>query len=1025
MKYKVITFLLLIPLILMICVFSAAKVVSLQVPIAVTGISITNSNLEVIDLADFKLFKINANISPTNASNKEIYYSTERVEGEKFASIRISEDGTVTPLTVGYVKIKVTTADGAYSDSFILNITSKTVTEIEIDDLTSTNLEVGDNITLTAKAYPETAEDTNIVWTSSNSNIIEINQSTGFAKAKSSGDAIITASITAGSNIVMDTITLHVDSKITDSLITVDGKEENAELSTTTNEVGFVLEVNATTLNQFGTNFTGFEDLIWQFETSEIDSVELVNQVVNNNIYTMNVRVNINSTFSGNASLKVRVDSLNTFNEFVVKKISDLGNVDIELNSFKECVKVNTSNIALIDTMPSDAINNFEISCETSSSNLVAQYKNGRLVYKANEVGQYTLKIIVKSENVTIKEFNKTVNVLSPLTSLNFLDLTKTFGIENVLTIANKSLVNNEYVDFSYKLEFAESDIDYSKVVFETSDSSIATVDANGYLHISDEGLVTISAYSRDAQLLGYNISTSLTVRCVDGVNVSNYEQIRKSAKDNKQIVLLNSVDLGEKLIKTDSNGVTTLLKSKEECASILKSEVEKMPTTYEWNYYKNAKGYETAPEIYYCIKFTNNVFGNGYSINANNITNMVDGNGNLYDFALFRGPLDFLSISGASVKGQDNIAFVVDDNVTLNNVELIGANISGNNSTDLSKLNYVGTTVEVIGDNVNIINSRIKNGRNVLRVYGDELDAMKKINVRVESCILSYAREFLVKLGTNAVQKGDFVNSDNYNLANGLSNDSEIWEQCAPTIENLKYFNKLGMTEIEYRNLVNEYLNDQTFNSLVKSELTLKNTILNTSGLFSVGIECCFAGPALDGGKWNGWDFESYGWVDIVGTSYPTRLNIEGDFKIYDWKNIANIDSSTLIDGSVDFLKFDLKEMVKNIASYQEFAGLITTTNGNDYAHGGIAMFGGGKNYCLIDTTNSTMEELPTYSVSFDKLKSTSTHMDKLKMAAGKEEFRFLMYNDESEFNLEQQEFELSQDISKYIGKILYEELN
>mgnify|MGYP003292395396 CR=1 FL=1 len=32
-----------------------------------------------------------------------------------------------------------------------------------------------------------------------------------------------------------------------------------------------------------------------------------------------------------------------------------------------------------------------------------------------------------------------------------------------------------------------------------------------------------------------------------------------------------------------------------------------------------------------------------------------------------------------------------------------------------------VGTTVEVMGDNVNIINSRIKNGRNVLRIYGTE----------------------------------------------------------------------------------------------------------------------------------------------------------------------------------------------------------------------------------------------------------------------------------------------------------------
>ncbi|MGN1227178.1 MAG: hypothetical protein ACI4TX_00885, partial [Christensenellales bacterium] len=755
----------------------------------------------------------------------------------------------------------------------------------------------------------------------------------------------------------------------------------------------------------------------------------LINEVSNNGVFTMNIRANIASGFSGEAAIQVRVDNANyedLFSEIIVNKIGDLENVEFNLSGLKENIKINSTIMANIETLPKDAINEFNVVIESSSPNLIAQYKNGVIVYKASVIGEYSLIIKVLYEDVEVKRFSSVINVLNPLVSLNFLDNTKTYGIENVLSIANTKLENGKYVDFSYKLEFAESDINYEKVTFTTSDESIASVDNNGFLHIFSGGLVAIGAYSVDASALGFDVSTSIKIRCVEGVNVFNYEDIRKASKDDKQIVLQNNIDLGVKLIETDSNGVTTLLKSREECASILQSEVETMPTTFEWNYYKYGKNYVSAPLIYYCIKFTSNVFGNGFSINANNITNIVDGNGNLYDFALFRGPLDFVAVNGAAVKGQDNIAFLVDDNVTLNNVELIGANISGNNSTDLTKLNYVGTTVEVMGDNVNIINSRIKNGRNVLRVYGDDIDAVKKINVRVESCILSYARDFIVKLGTNAIEKGEFVNRESYNLASGLANSSEIWEQCAPTINGFDWFNSLGLDNNEYDALVNNYLNDVTFNELVKSELTLKNTILSTSGLFSVGIECRFAGPALDGGKWNSWDFEKEGWVNIAGTSYPTRLNIEGEFKIFDWKNIENIDSSTLIEGSFDFLKFDLKEMIKNISAIDGFEGIITNSNGNDYAHGGIAMFGGGKNYCLIDTSNSLMEKLPTYSISFDELKSSSNnYMDKLKMASGKEEFRFFMYNKNSEFNLQEQEFEVKQDISKYVGKILYEELS
>ena len=868
MKYKIITFLMIVPLVLMICIFSVAKVVSLNVPIAVTGIQIINPQLEVLDINDYSIFKVRTTVMPTNATNKKLIYSTASIDGERLANVKISDDGTLNPLSVGYVKITATSVDGAYSDSFILNVTSKIATEVEIEKLLSEKLKVGDKLQLKANIYPKTVTNAYVVWSSSDSTIASVNSQTGELLAKASGKTTITARVENGEDladedgnkhnksgkIIYDSIDVEVVSKLTDSLISVDGKTENAEISTTENSVNFVMEVNASKINKEQKIFNGFADLVWGYSSSEIDSIMLINEKeTSENVFAINVKANFKSGFSGTANVKVRLNAIGQeekYNNFQITKIKDLSGVKVVFNNLKAFIRINSSNIASIQTEPAEAINNLTVVCQTQNANLICQYKNGKIVYKANAVGAYNLSIIVKKGEIVVSQKDITINAIDPITSLNFADATETFGIENLLTVANQTLNGENYEDFAYKLIFAEGNIDYNAIRFSVDNEDVAKVDKNGFLHILNNGIVQINAVSIGAEKLGLGISSTLKIRCVLGVNVSTYAQLKKACKDGKVMVLRKSIDLGENLIETNANGVTTLLKSKEECKNILKSEVETMPTTYEWNFYKYGKNYNTPPNIYYCIKFINDVYGNGFSLNANNITNIADGNGNLYDFALFRGPLDFVAVNGASVKGQDNVAFLVDDNVKLNNVELVGANLNGSGVADLTKLNYVGTTCEVIGDNVSIKNSRIRNGRNVLRVYGDDENVMKKINVIIESSILSYAREFIVKLGTNAVEKGSFNLKNNYNLASGLSDSSEIWEQCAPTISGLDWFNRKGMKQSEYNALVERYKNDSTFNALVKTELTLKNTILNTSGLFSVGLECRFAGPALDGGK-------------------------------------------------------------------------------------------------------------------------------------------------------------------------------
>ena len=155
-----------------------------------------------------------------------------------------------------------------------------------------------------------------------------------------------------------------------------------------------------------------------------------------------------------------------------------------------------------------------------------------------------------------------------------------------------------------------------------------------------------------------------------------------------------------------------------------------------------------------------NDIYGNGYMINAHNIAYGLDNNGQLSNDALFKGPLNFVSMSEGeggliSVKAQDNIAFAVYENVKLSNLELKSCNLLADSKGqyDLTDLNYVGTTVEVFGDNVTIEYSRISNGRNTLRIFGDYDDPNKVINTYINNSVLSSARDFIIRMGSNSFE--------------------------------------------------------------------------------------------------------------------------------------------------------------------------------------------------------------------------------------------------------------------------------
>lgn len=595
--------------------------------------------------------------------------------------------------------------------------------------------------------------------------------------------------------------------------------------------------------------------------------------------------------------------------------------------------------------------------------------------------------------------------------------------------------------------------------------------------------IITLKAITKGSLELGLtDESNYATIKLLvtPGLNVTDYESLKWATEHGEIIVLHNDIDVGDNLmtIVTNANGTTSREINIDiapsgnyanddekkraaymEAKRILDSEVKLLPTTGDYSFYKN-NGL-AHPFVKYCLEFTNNVYGNGYTIDTKNITTVLDKYSYTpityegVEISPFRGPLNLVwfqgdSTVGASVKAQDNIAFLIrNNNILLDNVVLQACDDAflykeneGNVYVEINNLNYVGTTLEIMGDNVDIINSRIKNGRTVVRIYGaaheddpHKVSLVQPIDVTIESSIISMGREFLIKMGTNQYVEGV--------LPAGANKDTNPgWEAVSPLLKGQNGVTYYPSNQATYRyddgtyTTNNDYnLNNDAFKAeFVKTNVTLRNIVLTNCGFFSIGMESQFAGPCLDGLQY-GYNFYEEGWRDIAGTSYAAVLTLEGDVRIYDWKKLSSIDSSTLIDG--DIFKFDVPALfnylVNEVPGYEDLITQVGNTDDEIYVHGGIAMYGGGKNYHIINNQLNQSSQFPNrpYYVSLDDfasdafissgyVKSNFAALYKaLPYASGRSSFKFYIYDrNEDSLTYEQQVIDLASSAAYNIIK-------
>lgn len=1052
MKNKIIALMAVIPLIILFTIMTLTSTVSIAVDIPVSGVKIntpTDGGVLTIDMGEYQNDSfLQVDVLPYGAVNRGYKIEFSDVEGSERGEIEIESDGRILPKRTGMVKVSVVTHDGGFRDSIIVNVTSSRalgvamsaydadepsrVYEFRPSAASGIDYEVtvdSGAVAFDASPYPSSAS-ADVVYglmPLGDGGGIEggftVNSATGRAQAKLSGEYIMTVDVSPaveGCETVFVKVTVKSDADLTvDGYSEWKGEAGLSEKQVLPGSAGATLYVESR---------GDIEAVLPEGITAEIEPLDLVSDGSASSTAEKTRRFAVRLAFGDGTAVAGGSADITIVSELGGREVRHTVTIRFEESAtrlfgryvYGDAYVHKTGDVITYSAVteperPQGMTYRFET--EGAALRIVSQEgAECKVEALAEGEGRILLYVISEDGTETLADSRRII-AATGCSSPVFSETATTWGISGTLAVGDTRWNGTTFVSDRYELGLQVSADGHTvtdaaeEMIFEVSDPAVAEIVTEGgkaFIIVKGTGRVTVTAYWKYASAYGDTSRAALTLDCVkNGVNVGSYDALTAATESGKPVVLTADIMLGENLLNDDR----TLIYSQEETRARLLQYVKPLPTTADWTYYRNTTGKQ--PDVYYCVEFTADVYGNGHEINADYITQITPDN--YPNAAVFKGPLDMVAYNIASVKAQDNVVFLVrEDGITLDNVVLKGCSdeslYDSDGKFELSYLNYTGTTLELMSD-CSVINSRVSNGRTVVRAFGRDgvklrgdgsdytatpVDVDKeRIDVRIESCILANAREFILKIGTNRKMYGKYVEGNKNSVAPNL------------TADGITFFPRDDFN-----------LNDSVFtDNFVLTYVTLSDSALYNSGLFSVGMESSFAGPMLDGGGF----LPIASWKNVGGTSYSAVLKLDGEVMLYDWKSLDFIDSSTLIElsGSVDgdtaFLQLNVKEMLRKVrdnggSAYSDL--IYTAPDGGEYAHGGIAFYGGGKNYHMLDVSTFSSERMKEYSVNLSILAENEPNGSNLYLqgtllpeAAGYEDFRFFMYDAASRFGYEEQQ--------------------
>lgn len=637
-------------------------------------------------------------------------------------------------------------------------------------------------------------------------------------------------------------------------------------------------------------------------------------------------------------------------------------------------------------------------------------------------------------------------------------------NIDPTIYYGEYDLVNNkkENAEVSYSVRVIPDALKNDLVIDSITDN--ISFDINkGILKIKKEGSANaVFKITTNESIQPYTLSFEVVD---NGVNVYSYDDLlncTNKSKEGEIVVLRKSFESLDNLKYQQANNAVIFGKYNETSKTYsFKDEVYRFQTTFnaeyikQWNEFaKTNKNYkEISSEVLAGLHVQKDFYGNGYTLNLHNLTYPygtleINNNGSvvivpdLKNENLFRGPLSFITLGNPNnvpligAYGQDNIGmYVHGDNIVINDVNL--KNCDFGNS--LANLDLTGTVLEVSGNNNTIKNSRISNGKHVVRAFSS-------MNLEISNSMLSNARNFLFTTGSNEYVPINGNEIKTFTDQNGQNTSAPIKEflkedgmgdKLLNDFMNGKYSDNESMKKALFS--IHDAINDEReVKEQYKGSTKIKDTLFYQSGISSIALETYFNGPYLYSSSptmindlFSTMNYEDMPLVplnpkNVSGTSYPVSISLEGQTRFYDYKKTDAIDLNGLIRENISTIAnsifseenirkitiddiFPLKSMLVSKASQQSCIYSYTKDEETSrYINIPIAYYGGGLNLSSIDTTNLVNKEVLSNKIPvslIDSYITLDTDDDNLVKAMknimlkavvtviGCEEFKFICY--------------------------------
>ena len=519
----------------------------------------------------------------------------------------------------------------------------------------------------------------------------------------------------------------------------------------------------------------------------------------------------------------------------------------------------------------------------------------------------------------------------------------------------------------------------------------------------------------------GLAAPVSFDFRVVDeGVNVYTYEDLlacTNRSESGEIVVLRKSFESLQNAYVTDTagdpikSGEGFRLKSNNvalfgEYDAATKrfsfgDEVVRLTTTYnrnfidQWNAFaaENPSYAPITDQIVVGLHVKKDFYGNGYTLNLHNLTYpysytlMNTENGEtvripqLRQDNLFRGPLKMYTLGDpnnvplVSLYGQDNVGMYVDgDGITVNDVNLKNCDFGDR----LANLATAGTVMEIAGDGVTVRNSRISNGKNVLRSFSS-------MNLTLSNCLISNAETFLFVTGSNDYVPVNTEAMASFYALDGKQKTEVLSAFIAPKGEGDQIFNqfltKYCTTPEEKANMrrallaVQDAINaTREIEGKYRGSTEITDCFFYRSGVSAICMESLFNSPFLETASPSiiteafsifaemGKTLVPYTATHVSGVSYPVRVNISGDTRFYDYKEVNSIDLTGLLEENISAVAaslvsgadIDLDTVFPLRSLVVQKAGNLGATyrdreTGRTYVNSPVAYYGGGVNLSQV----------------------------------------------------------------------------